>query len=287
MQKPSSQVLAAFGLTNPELTPAPRGWGGGVLAGNVVLTQVADRARATWSARVRDTLDPSGLRIARPFRSRDGRVVVGDWRADNFYTGIPQNRPDEVIAASLRLHDALKNEERPRFLSGPPSDPWEEVDYFTMADRASFDSDPLSLLEDYLPLGTGEEGGLRKDIVAGAQLYQEMAALRQPVHAPAQVVHGDLLFGTLFSADTAPLIPDIVPYWHSPSWAAGIVAVDALTWADADPALVDRWRHLPEWPQQLLRAYLFRLGLHLVHRHSAPGDFAKLLHTGMVVRSTL
>lgn len=287
MQKPSAQILAAFGLTNPKLDPAPRGWGGGVLAGPVVLTQVPDRARATWSARVRDSLNPSGIRIARPFRSHDGRVVVGDWRADHYSPGQPQNRPDEVIAASLRLHDALKDEEKPRFLTGAPNEPWSEVDYFTMADRASCADEPLALLWDYLPTGTGQDGGFRRDITAGIELYRELADLRTPISAPTQVVHGDLLFGTLFEPNEPPLIPDIVPYWHSPSWAAGVVVVDALTCAGTDTGLAKRWRHLPEWPQQLLRAYLFRLGLHLVHRHAAPRNFEKLFHTSIVIRSVL
>ncbi len=46
MLQPSPNVLNAFGLRDPHLSPAPRGWGGGVLAGPIVLTPVADRARA-------------------------------------------------------------------------------------------------------------------------------------------------------------------------------------------------------------------------------------------------
>ena len=92
-----------------------------------------------------------------------------------------------------------------------------------------------------------------------------------------------MLFGTLFEPGSAPLVPDIVPYWHNPAWAAGVIVVDALNWAGADADLPQRWRHLSEWPQQLLRAYLFRLGLHLVHRHSAASAYDKLLHTGVVI----
>lgn len=283
MLQPSPNVLNAFGLRDPDLRSAPRGWGGGVLAGSIVLTPVADRACATWSARVRDTLDPSGIRIARPFRATDGRTIVGDWRADHYGPGVLQNRPDEVIATSLRLHDALATQERPRFLVGAPASPWTEADYFSMADRAAFHPAGLELLREYLPHGTGVDGGLRADIAAGVELYHQFADLREDVHAPAQVVHGDMLFGTLFEPGTAPLVPDIVPYWHNPAWAAGVVVVDALNWAGAGADLPQRWRHLPEWPQQLLRAYLFRLGLHLVHRHSAASAYDKLLHTGVVI----
>lgn len=285
MLQPSPTVLGAFGVRDAHLTSAPRGWGAGVLAGTLVLTPVADRARATWSARVRDTLEPSGIRIARPFRATDGRAVVGDWRADQYLPGVVQNRPDEVVSTSLRLHAALATQERPRFLAGAGASPGGDVDFFSMADRAAFHPLGLAVLADYLPQGTGAEGGLRADIAAAVELYQKLADLRSDVQAPSQVVHGDLLFGTLFAAGEAPLIPDIVPYWHSPAWAAGVVVVDALTWAGADADLPRRWRHLPEWPQQLLRAYLFRLGLHLVHPHSAASAYEKLSRTGHIVES--
>ena len=283
MLQPSPNVLNAFGLRDPHLSPAPRGWGRGILADSIVLTPVVDRARATWSARIRDTLDPSGIRIARPFRATDGRTIVGDWRADRYGAGVLQNRPDEVVATSLRLHDALASHDRPRFLVGGPSTPWSETDYFSMADRAAFHPAGLALLRDHLPHGTGSTGSFRHDIAAGIELYQHFMDLREDVHAPAQIVHGDMLFGTLFAAAEAPLIPDIVPYWHTPAWAAGIIVVDALTWAGADADLPQRWQHLPEWPQQLLRAYLFRLGIHLVHRHSAASTYTKLLHTGVII----
>ncbi len=103
MLQPSPNVLNAFGLRDPHLSPAPRGWGGGVLAGPIVLTPVADRARATWSARVRDTLDPSGIRIARPFRATDGRTIVGDWRAGPLSTLPGWNYCGTICRTELEL----------------------------------------------------------------------------------------------------------------------------------------------------------------------------------------
>jgi hypothetical protein len=44
--------------------------------------------------------------------------------------------------------------------------------------------------------------------------------------------------------------------------------VDALAWGGADEGILRRWSHLPEWPQTLLHALLFRLAGHAMHPHS-------------------
>ena len=41
-----------------------------------------------------------------------------------------------------------------------------------------------------------------------------------------------------------------------------MVVVDALSWGEADDGLIERWDTLPEWPQMLLRAMMFRLAVH-------------------------
>ena len=56
--------------------PLGAGWEGGWRCGEVVLSMVADHARAAWSAKVRETLFVDGVRLARPVRSTDGRYVV-------------------------------------------------------------------------------------------------------------------------------------------------------------------------------------------------------------------
>ena len=84
---PPDHVMAAFGLAG--LSPVPLGssWEGGWRCGEVVLSMVADHARAAWSAKVRETLFADGIRLARPVRSTDGRYVVAGWRADTFVAG--------------------------------------------------------------------------------------------------------------------------------------------------------------------------------------------------------
>ena len=39
-------------------------------------------------------------------------------------------------------------------------------------------------------------------------------------------------------------------------------------WGGGDGALLRYWSHLPEWPQMLLRAVLFRLAWHALHPRS-------------------
>ena len=79
--------MAAFGQKGGRPEPLGEGWEGGWRSGEIVLSLVADHARAAWSAKVRETLFVDGLRLARPVRSTDGRYVVSGWRADTFVSG--------------------------------------------------------------------------------------------------------------------------------------------------------------------------------------------------------
>jgi uncharacterized protein (TIGR02569 family) len=89
VDRPPEHVLAAFGLVGVQPTSLGLAWDGGWRCGEVVLSMVADHARAAWSAKVRETLFVDGVRLARPVRSTDGRYVVSSWRADTFVAGTP------------------------------------------------------------------------------------------------------------------------------------------------------------------------------------------------------
>ncbi len=74
---PPDHVLAAFGLTGVRPVPLGSSWEGGWRCGEVVLSMVAENARAAWSAKVRETLFVDGVRLAqagplhrRPLRRR-------------------------------------------------------------------------------------------------------------------------------------------------------------------------------------------------------------------------
>jgi uncharacterized protein (TIGR02569 family) len=275
-------VLTAFGLTGVQPVALGPGWEGGWRCGEVVLSVVPDHARAAWSARVRETLFVDGVRLARPVRSTDGRYVVSGWRADTFVAGVPEPRHDEVVSAAVRLHEATGKLERPRFLTQGPTAPWGDVDVFIAADRAAWEERPLSSV----PPGA-RTAPPSADSEKSVELINQLASLRKPTRSPNQLVHGDLYGTVLFVGTAAPGITDITPYWRPASWAAGVAVVDALSWGEADDGLIERWSALPEWPQMLLRALMFRLAVHALHPRSTAEAFPGLARTAALVRLVL
>jgi uncharacterized protein (TIGR02569 family) len=275
-------VLSAFGLAGVKPVYLGASWEGGWRCGEVVLSLVADNARAAWSARVRETLFVDGVRLARPVRSTDGRYVVSGWRADTFVAGTPEPRHDEVVSAAVRLHEATGKLDRPRFLTQGPTAPWGDVDIFIAADRAAWEERPLA------PVPPGARvAPASADAERSVELLNQLATLRKPTKSPNQLVHGDLYGTVLFVGTAAPGITDITPYWRPASWAAGVVVIDALSWGEADDGLIERWNALPEWPQMLLRALMFRLAVHALHPRSTAEAFPGLARTAALVRLVL
>jgi uncharacterized protein (TIGR02569 family) len=275
-ERPPGHVLAAFGLKESEPEPL---WDGGWRYGEIVMSMIADHARAAWSAKVRETLFVDGLRLARPVRSTDGRYVVSGWRADTYVAGAPESRHDEVVSVGVRLHEVTAALERPRFLTQTPVPPWTEVDVFTVADRAAWDDRPL-----HNPPPGAPDVADTPDRTQSVELLTQLGGLRRPTQTTPQLVHGDLYGTVLFAGTAAPGITDITPYWRPAAWAAGVAVVDALSWGEADDELIERWEDLPEWPQMLLRALMFRLAVHVLHPRSTPEAFDGLLRTASLVR---
>lgn len=282
VEPPPDHVLSAFGLAGVKPVYLGASWEGGWRCGEVVLSLVADNARAAWSARVRETLFVDGVRLARPVRSTDGRYVVSGWRADTFVAGTPEPRHDEVVSAAVRLHEATGKLERPRFLTQGPTAPWGDVDIFIAADRAAWEERPLASV----PPGAWVAPATA-DAQRSVELLNQLATLRKPTKSPNQLVHGDLYGTVLFVGSAAPGITDITPYWRPASWAAGVVVIDALSWGEADDGLIERWNALPEWPQMLLRALMFRLAVHALHPRSTAEAFPGLARTAALVRLVL
>jgi uncharacterized protein (TIGR02569 family) len=283
VEPPPEHVLSAFGLSGVRPVPLGASWEGGWRCGEVVLSMVADNARAAWSARVRETLFVDGVRLARPVRSTDGRYVVSGWRADTFVAGQPEPRHDEVVSAAVRLHEATGKLERPRFLTqGPTAADWADVDVFIAADRAAWEERPLQSVPAAARAASPTADGQRS-----IELINQLAGLRRPTKSPNQLVDGDLYGTVLFAGAAAPGITDITPYWRPASWAAGVVVVDALSWGEADEGLIERWNALPEWPQMLLRALMFRLAVHALHPRSTAAAFPGLARTAALVRLIL
>lgn len=118
-------VLAAFQLEGQGEPTAPA-WGNGLRFGRVVLSPAP--AAAVWSAKVREMLAGSaeGLRVSKPVRATDGRLVVGGFAADEFVPGAPAARVDEAIAGALLFDAALAPLDPPA--PSEPEDPWAEAD---------------------------------------------------------------------------------------------------------------------------------------------------------------
>ncbi|MBP2476541.1 uncharacterized protein (TIGR02569 family) [Crossiella equi] len=241
-EPPPAHVRAAFGArtAEPELVGSGPAW----LCGDAVIRPAMNPSEAAWVAQTLDALSVENLRLARPLRSTDGRWVVSGWSAMRHLAGQPEPRHDEVVSVSLRLHNATAELARPRFLD-------ERRDIYSMADRMAWG-------EDGVPL----------DADKGGRLFGALAGSRRPVRLRPQVVHGDLFGNVLFAGNAPPGIMDFSPYWRPAEWAAGVVVVDALAWGGADTGLPQRWSHLIDWPQVLLRALLFRLAVHALHPRS-------------------
>lgn len=269
-----NHVRSAFGVVDGPTTPVVAGSGTGWLAEasggvGVVLRPVADTALANWSARVREQLDVAGLRVALPIRSSDGRHVVSGWRADRAVAGRPEARADETIAWSARVNRALAELERPRLVQRPSSRPWSETDLFGFAEAASWDGDPeVDLAPGMEDRGTPFATHRAAALLGATGLIRH----RRPVTPTvgSGVVHGDLARGLLFDSTSEPAITDVVPYARPRSWSAAVVAIDHLSWGTVDSGVLNRWRHLDDWPQMVLRAAVFRLAVHALHPGSRP-----------------
>jgi uncharacterized protein (TIGR02569 family) len=256
---PPQHVLAAFGAKDsvPELVGAGPQW----RCDDIALRPVTNPAEASWVAQTFGDLTVPDLRIGRPLRSSDGRHVVGGWVAFRYVSGRPEPRYDDVIAASLRLHKATADLPAPRFIAT-------RADVFAMADRAA---------------AGVEEAPLNPSL--GGRLFHVLEGTRKPLGLRPQVVHGDLFGNVLFDGPAAPGIIDFTAFHRPPEWAAAVVVVDALAWGGADDGLPKRWAHLPEWPQVLLHALLFRLAVHALHPYSTEQSMRGLERAGRLVTS--
>lgn len=263
-EPPPTHVRAAFGarVEEAELLDGGLAWRCGE-NGEVLLKPAPNTAEAAWVAQTLGALYPEDVRLARPLRSTDGRWVVSGWSARRDVAGRPEPRHDEVVAMSLRLHSATGHLGKPRFVDA-------RRDIYAIADRMAWGEELVSLRED-----------------KGGRLYDVLAGSRRPVQLRPQVVHGDLFGNVLFSGNAPPGLIDFAPYWRPTEWASAVVVIDALAWGGSDPAIVERWSHLSEWPQMLLRALLFRLAVHALHPRATSTSLGGLEHASQTVLEVL
>jgi uncharacterized protein (TIGR02569 family) len=274
---PPAAIRAGFQVS--QATPVELGgaWGDGWRCDRAVLVPSEDRARATWTAQMMDRVRPAGVSVARPLRSTDGRYAVGGWTARAFLSGHRAPRFDETAASVLRFNEALdramQGEPRPAFLDmaarvsrgtaaggadGGRVDALSETELFAVAESAAWADDPTDLLMPVMDLGVVP----RDDVAAAMEKATGLILLREEVTAPDQLVHGDALGCTVYDGYADPAIVDFVPAWRPTGWSVALLVVDAIAWANAEDGLLDRWSHLQDFDQLLLRAVLFRLFAH-------------------------
>ncbi|OLT48193.1 TIGR02569 family protein [Saccharomonospora sp. CUA-673] len=240
--------LGAFGESDLERLPGSGGW----RVGDVVLRKVADRAHALWLARTFSVLEVPGLRIARPVNTTDGRWVIGGWAASRYVAGRPESRADDTVHAAVRLHRATVDLPKPDFLTG----------------RQGIAADAERMAWGELPADIDEAGGGR--------WFEILAPARKPLAAPDQLVHAELFGTLLFDGDAPPALVDFVPHFRPAEWGAAVAAIDVVAWGGADLSVLQRWSHLPDWSQLLLRATLYRLAYHALHPGAADVETSRL-----------
>lgn len=288
---PPAAIRAGFQVA--QATPVELGgaWGDGWRCDRAVLVPSTDRARATWSAQMMDRVRPAGVAVARPLRSTDGRYAVGGWTARAFLSGHRAPRFDETAAGVLRFNEALAvaadGQGRPSFLDmaarvtapADGGDGLSETDLFSVAEAAAWADDPTELLAPVMDLSVVP----RDDVAAAMEKATGLMLLREQVSAPDQLVHGDPLGCTVYDGYADPAVVDFVPAWRPTGWSVALLVVDAVAWANADDDLLDRWSHLQDFDQLLLRAVMFRLFAHAVVPGTGPQSWPGLSRISDVI----
>jgi uncharacterized protein (TIGR02569 family) len=235
--RPSPEVLAAYGLSGGRLEPIAGGQGHVWQVGPVILKPVGNQAEADWVAELLPTVRQVGFRLSQPVRSLTGGWTVDGWAAWRRLAGSHDltDRWPQVLQAGVALHRALVAVAEPTFLA-------ERDDHWSVAERLSWAGE--------LPV----HRALRRPA-------ERLAAHLRPTRRPSQLIHGDLTGNVLFADPAAPGIIDFTPYWRPASFGLAVVVADALAWHGAGRPLLDAFsRHEPaESRSMLARAALFRL----------------------------
>lgn len=255
------RVRSAFHVGTGPAEVLGQAWDYGVRINHTVLSQVIDPVQASWSAKVRETLQPLGVRMVRPVRATDGRLVVSGWRASAFVEGEVARRVDETVCAALRLADALADLPVPDSAVSSVRAPWSHHDLFAVADRAAWSANPAGVLESGLDVTATP----KEEQLAALHLAAKITPHLKELRSRRQVGHADMLATTLYQGTSMPVVTDILPVARPHGYTAVQVMVDGMIAGAVDYKIIRRFAHIPEIGQLVLRATLYRLFVHTLH----------------------
>ena len=247
-----------------EATYAGAAWDHGIHVGDIVVAPVVNVERANWSAAARETLRVDNVTLARSVRSSDGRLVVAGWKATEYHPGCLADRADEVVLAALRLDSALADVPLPDIFPTQMESCRVESDFFDLADLAAWADDPGSVLD----AGLNSHAQADESQLVALSLAADAIERLEPIDAPNQVTHADMLATTIFADGAAPTVTDIVPVAHPGGYTAALAIVDSLIAGAATSRIISRFAHVENLHQLVYRALLYRLYIHALHPQS-------------------
>lgn len=280
MQQPPAHILTSFQVPASRPVQLDSSWSYGWRCDRAVISAADEPARAAWIARVMAKMRPAGVSVSRPIVSSDGRFSVSGWRARTFLSGHRAPRFDEIAGAALRVGEALKGLQRPDFLHPPQrSGQWGELDIFAAALEAAFCAEPSQWLQAALDSSAVPTQDVAQALVKAAQVAHARGEITQPF----QVVHGDVLGCVIFDGMAAPVVTDLVPVWCPAGWPVALLIIDAMAWANGPDSLIQRWSHIPDFHELVLRAVLYRIVVHIFLPQARPQAWRGLARVADVV----
>jgi len=231
--RPRAAVPAAFG-TSAGLEALPGGEGSTWRSGDLVFKRAPSGNEWRWLGEHLPSVRDDGFRLASPMPALDRRWIVEGWGALTWLPGSPPttSRWSDVLAASDRLHRAMRHLPRPSFVDRR-THPW------SIGDRVAWGEVATPVRHDVL---------------------DRLLALRRRVDLASQPIHGDLAGNVLFADGRPPAVIDPTMYWRPAGYASAIVVGDAVRWHGADvDRMLDEVAHLDAFPQLFVRACIFRL----------------------------
>jgi uncharacterized protein (TIGR02569 family) len=204
--------------------------------GSAALKRVDHHDAVEWVSGLLASRDSGeGFRLPHPIPAKNGSWIVDGWSASTWLSGEEDgSRWRQILQTGELFHDWLADVERPAWLD-EIDDPWRR------SDHAAWGEQPADVGAEFV------------------HLIEELTAMRQPVSAKSQLVHGDLTGNVLFSEGMAPGIIDLSLYWRPPGYAAAIGAVDCFEWESVGTEALDRAAARADGQQLLVRAALFRI----------------------------